>query len=501
MIRKTILVALLISITHFNFAQKIEKNQKLTQFIEKIQTELEMIPAISVAVSHLDDKKNTKSFAYTTGYTNIETKQKATNSTGFYIASTTKSFVGLLASVLEYEGKIDLQKQIIEYKPFSNFKEKAKFEGITINDLLSHQIGVDNEYLSMRLAYTGEYTEEDILRIIEQESEALETGKQFMYSNYGYYLFSMILKAELGKTWQDLLQEKVFTPLGMKNTSAKVSDFDENKLAKPHHSTFGKDVQKSDFFKIDKTMHAAGGIITSAEDMANFLEFQINKGTLHGKTIYPSAVIEKNQEKLVSAAHEYITIFEGNGYARGWRIGDFEGKKVIYHFGGYHGFASHLSFLPNEKIGVSVSINHSLGLDIGNLIAKYAYYLHLGDEKAVKKLEKKGIKSLQKKFKRYNKSEVKYAEKLAKREWMLSLPKEQYVGSYKSKNIGTVNVSYEDGKLLFTTGNVKSIATAYELKECMRIELAPGSGIVIRFQIEDGKPVSFSFGEDVFEKI
>ncbi|WP_375561994.1 serine hydrolase domain-containing protein [Bernardetia sp. OM2101] len=489
------------SFSNFLSAQSADKDKQLTDFIERVRSELEMIPAISVAVSHLDDKKNTQPFAYTTGYTNIETKQKATNSTGFYIASSTKSFVGLLACILEYEGKMDLKKPIIDYKPFSNFKEKAKFEGITINDLLSHQVGVDNEYLSSRLAYTGEYTEEEILKITEQESEALETGKQFMYSNYGYYLFSMILKAELGENWQDLLQEKIFTPLEMKNSSAKVSDFDENELAKPHHSTFGKDVQKSDFFKIDETMHAAGGVITSAEDMANFLSFLLNDGNFKGKIIYPKAVLEKNQEKLVSATHDYIKIFEGNGYARGWRIGDFEGKKVIYHFGGYHGFASHVSFLPNEKIGVSVVINHSLGLDIGNLIAKYAYYLYLGDESAVKKLEKKSIKKLQKKFKRYNKSEVKYAEKLAKREWMLSLPKEQYIGSYKSKNIGTVNVSYQDGKLLFTTGNVKSIATAYELEECMRIELAPGNGIVIRFQIEDGKPVSFSFGEDVFEKI
>ena len=496
MTKKIILIALFFTVSHFIVAQKTGKDQRLIQFIDKIQKELEVAPAISVAVV-----SPIQNFAYTTGYANLETKQKATTSTGFYIASTTKAFVGLLASILEYEGKINLQKPIIEYKPFSNFKEKAKFEGLTIDDLLSHQIGVDNEYLSSRLAYTGQYSEEELLRITDKESEKLENGKQFMYSNYGYYLFSMILKAELGKTWQDLLQEKIFAPLEMKNTSAKVSDFDKKSLAEPHHNTFGKNVQTSDFFKIDETMHAAGGIITSAEDMANFLSFLLGDGNFEGKTIYPKAVLEKNKEKLVSAVHEGNKIFEGTEYARGWHIGNFEGKKVVYHFGGYHGFASHLSFLENEKIGVSIQINHSLGLNVANMIAKYAYYLNLGDEKAAKKLEKQGLKSLQKRLKRYNKSEVKYAEKLAKREWMLSLSKEQYIGTYKSENIGTVKVSYQDNELLFTIGNVKTIATAYELEDCMRIQLSPGNGIVIRFQIENGKPVSFSFGEDIFEKI
>lgn len=471
------------------------KEQKLSKFIENTLKIFPVIPSISIAVA--DDKKTL--FAKGFGFYDVENNLKSNSNTNYYIASTTKSFVGLLALILEEEGKIHLNAQITSYKPFKNFANKEIFKNITVLDLLSHQSGINNSFISIPLAYSGDYNSKNILILIDEITTKNKKGKKFDYTNFGYYLYSLILKEELGLNWKDLLREKIFNPIEMYNTTAYISKSRE--MALPYGTLFKDKVKKLYLQKTDETMHAAGGIISTANDMANFLSFCINDGVFKNKQTVKKGLIKKSYLKQTSAKHKAIKVFNGNGYGIGWRLGKFNKKEVVYHFGSYTGFYSHFSFLPKEKIGVSVFINHELGLPIANLIANYAYDLYLGNNSKLKKHERTLKNKMPKLLKRAQKSQLAHEKKLAARTWQLTMPKENYAGIYKNEKFGTVKVTFKNNKNYVKFGNLEAECTPYPEQDSMRVELIPNSGSVIQFIVKSNKVTTIAFGKIKFKKI
>ena len=474
-----------------------DKTIRLSGFIEKTMKAAPVIPGVSVAVANSEGTLFARGF----GFADIENEIPATAETDFYIASITKAFNGLLATILEEEGKIDLSQKITHYKPFSQFKNKSVFENISVMDLLSHQSGMDNKFLSFKLAYTGDFSEEEILRLIEENSKSNEEGKTFQYTNFGYYLLDVLIKAETGKSWKDLLREKLFSPLGMDNTTAYISKVPAKNLALPYLTIFPDQVERSYLMKNDQTMHAAGGLVTSAEDIGKFLSFYLNEGQLGERQIFPREIITKTFVKQAAAEHKRIDIFDAFGYGTGWRLGKFESHEVVYHFGGYSGFFSHLSFLPNQQLGVAVFVNHELGMPLADLIAEYAYHLYLGHDSELQKMDNSAATDLGKLLKRYQKAAQANEKKMAKRTWQLTLPKLNYTGTFNNEKIGTMEVYLQEGELHLKTGRLKATCTPFPEQDCARIELVPGSGRVIQFIPENGKLEKFKFNGEIFERI
>lgn len=485
---KVCLILLFFGFTHL-FGQ-IDTTEMLRTFVQKTLEKSEVLPSVSIAI--VSDKEIL--YQATFGYADLEKQRPATNQSMYYIASCTKAFNGLLAHILVEEGKIDLNTPILKYGPFKDFKRKDVFQNITVMDLISHQSGIDNPFLSFRLAYTGDYTEAEILNLIENESQKNEAAKEFQYTNFGYYLFDRLLQAELDKSWKDLLEEKIFKPLDMENSTAYISAVPEEKQAFPHSGVFKEKVKVTSLQKNDATMHAAGGLMNSTEDAAKFLQFYLDKG----KGIYPKELVENSYQQQVEAKHEYIRVFEGQGYASGWRTGEFEKEKIVYHFGGYTGYFAHYSFLPEKNIGMAVFVNSDMGMVTANLISKYAYNLYLGNKKELKKAEKILSKKVPKVLAAERKGQLAHEKKLSERVWNLSLPKDKYAGTYFSENYGSVEIQFENDEFLVTAGNLKTIATAFPSENTMRVELVPGSGTIIGFDVKDGVVVSLFHQMEVF---
>lgn len=489
----TILAFITSLLFSINLFAQVDTSQMLNSFIQNTLETSEIVPSVSVAIVSDQDVLYQETF----GYADWEKQQAATNQSVYYIASCTKAFNGLLAHILAEEGSLDLNAPILDYKPFKDFNKKEVFRNITVMDLLSHQSGIDNPYLSFRLAYTGDYTHAEILRLIEEETQANEAGKDFEYTNFGYYLFDYLLQAEHGKSWKDLLDEKLFQPLGMENSTAYASKVPTEKLAHPHSGVIQEKASISPLQKNDALMHAAGGLMTNIEDAARFLQFYLGKG----KGVYPEDLVEHSYQQQVAAKHEYVRVFDGNGYASGWRIGEFEKEKIVYHFGGYTGYFAHYSFIPEKNIGMAIFSNTDMGMTAANLISKYAYNLYLGNKKELKKAEKILNKKVPKALAQERKSQIGHEQKMAERTWNLTLPKAQYVGVFNSEKYGSVAIEYQDGQFMVMAGNLKTIATPFPTENTMRVELVPGSGTIIGFNLKEGKVVSLFHQRETFVKM
>lgn len=470
-----------------------EKAERLTAFIKQTLSATDNLTGLSVAVTNSEGALYSEGF----GYANRAQREAITSETSFYIASCTKAYNGLLASLLDGEGALKLNCPVLSYRPFKDFERQDVFEGITILDLLTHQSGIDNPYLSTLLAYSGDYTDAQVLRLIEEETQPNEGGKAFEYTNFGYYLMDVLLQAELGKSWRDFLKEKIFEPLKMKHTTAYASKVNTPNEAVPYDGLYPDKLLPVYLRKVDATMHAAGGLMTTSEDAARFLAYYLNPE----QGPFPAALVRRSYQKQVNTGHSFTDAFHANGYALGWRTGAYAEQPMVYHFGGYPGFFSSLSFMPEANLGVAVLSNSNISGELAIRITQYAYDLYLGREDAVKKQERQTARQLKKQLRRYRKWERKHLSKMAKRTWQLTLPQTAYTGTFSNPHLGKVTVALEDNELVARMGQIRTVATPYPHENCARVEMAPGSGMVICFGVEDSKVVDFSFGREVFVRV
>lgn len=493
--KTTMITMLALLIMSVGFAQ--QKAEKIERFANKALEMYPQVPALGIAAVSGDEAVYVNGL----GKADIEKNIKAGPNTPFYIASSTKSYVAILASILAEEGKIDLDKSLNTYKPFNSFKDNSLFENVTIRELLAHTSGLENNYLTGRNAYTGDYTSEVMINILENYTTAKEDGKAFQYDNLGYNILDILLQEELGAKWQDLLDEKLFQPLGMTKSTAYISKADSEGWNKAWPHLGYEEAKKSYLMKTDKTMHAAGGLLTSPKDAATWLQFNINNGKHDGKKIYKKDILTSTYKTISENEHEYSEVFEGMGYGLGWRTGNYQEEDVIYHFGGFSGFFSHISFLPEKKLGVAVFSNHSsIGSRVSNIVADYAYAVMMDNENRQKELEN-DLNSLQSKVKKIQQMVAKDLEKRSKRTWQMSLDFSDYQGKYFSEKLGSFEITPQDNSLKVVAGNLYAVATPFPHDDTIRVELVPGTGEVIQFKVEDGVVTKAFYSKEEFKKI
>src|ERR1043165_3767003 len=234
--------------------------------------------------------------------------------TPYYIGSTTKAYTGLACAILGQRGELDLDAPISKYLPEVKL-EKAP----TLRAFLTHTSGIENDPIVFRTAFTGEHTPALLVSLLNSSTPA-KPG--FQYDNLGYVVASLVIERLTGK----------LTPGGL--------------------------------VKSDQMMHAAGGIVTTASDLARWMEANLAKGRIDGKQRIPAAAFDEAQRLQVPVPRERNAI-PTRGYGFGWFLGDYDGEEILFHGGGFPGWHSMFSFMPRRSIPVSVMTNTTSPLGIG----------------------------------------------------------------------------------------------------------------------------------------
>jgi CubicO group peptidase (beta-lactamase class C family) len=467
------------------YSQPVTKSNKklfaaeFNTYIQKVLKSFD-IPAVGIAI--LSDGKPV--FVKTYGIADIENGIKADNNTLFYIASSTKSFTSLAAALLDKEEKIKLNDPVSKYLGKLEFRNNIPVQQITVKHLLTHCSGLTNDPLTFRMAYSGEIKNTEIDAAFSGAMIYTDSMfNKYKYDNLGYNIYAVLLRQHLNKSWKDLLSEKIFTPLKMYHTTTHVSEAKIKgwNIVVPYLATGFKGAQPTGLPKKDNNLQSAGGIFSSPNDLAVWLEVNINKGKLGQKKIFPKEVIEKCQTGYTSVTRT-IPPFTGlSQYGLGWVIGTYKKETVIYHFGGFPGYSGHISFMPGKKIGVAIVTNEgNAGSRVAALLATYAYdwWLRTGGMDTIyPKKEKELIES----YEAFKKNSNKSIEERANRPSKLSLPDTAYEGVYKNEFMGEMRIFVKNNNLHAAIGNMESASTFFTENESIRVELIPGSGEVILF--------------------
>lgn len=434
------------------------------------------------------------------GFSDIGARTPVTRDTGFYIASTTKPFLALNALLKEEAGQLDTRTSLQQMFPEVRF---AGFdaESVTIKDLLAHTSGVDNQPLVWATAFSGVHDAQSRLALVAASyPDEKATQGTFKYTNVGYNLLSVWLDRRFAMPWQEQLDRSIFRPLAMRRTSASISKAGAAGwlLAKPYSFANAQPSEPLYLTKSDETMHAAGGVVSTAPDLAKFLMAQLRTGNGRGIS---KAVIERSHVPQIALAAQYMD-FPRSGYAWGWYTGEYKGRTMLHHFGGFSGFHAHLSFMPEENVALVVLNNEDfLSARLTNLIADYVYGVLLEEPGIESKLARR-FDELQTQAREFKLAANKQRAAIQARAWNLSQPRERYLGTYSNDLLGDMTVqSNDDQQMVIRWGRLAAVASGDEQQDHVRVEFAPNSGEFLAFKVENGGVAAISFEGMVFKKV
>jgi CubicO group peptidase (beta-lactamase class C family) len=486
------------------FAQSGPSGQEFSKsfgaYIQQTLAKFPDVPGIAVAVVR-DDRAI---FVKTYGVANITTRTKADYDTLFYIASSTKSYMALAAALLDREGKIKLSDPITKYAKGLALKNAIP-DKVLVRDLLTHTSGLNNEALTFRMAYSGDSDPKEMARVFAEATTYNDAAYgKYRYDNLGYNIYAVLLRNYLHKNWQDVLREKVFKPLGMKHTTAYASQITAKKWSSAEGTVINDvngAVVPAPIKKIDANMQSAGGIYTTAWDAARWLEANINDGRIDGKQVVPAEIMRAVHTGYTQTVRD-APPFSGSGeYGLGCHIVKNNHDRVVYHHGGFTGFRSHISYMPEKKIGVAVFANNDfIGSRVADLFATYAYDSLTG----MPGLEAEYSKQLSDAADQYAKAEKQMmagAAARAARKSQLSMPVEAYIGRYVSDYLGTIELSEKNSGLFLKMGAIELAPTPFTQKDTVRVEIIPGQGEVIKFNVDGGRVVSLTYSNATFKRL
>ena len=290
------------------------------------------------------------------GVTSLKNSKRINENTVFRLASVSKTFSSLLAAKLVEEKIISWTDQVSAFIPEFSLKRKDYTKGLQIQHILGQSAGImPNAYDN----YLEEnFTLKQIMPKFKMVSSFCPPGNCYSYQNILYSLIQPVMEKSTTSTYEKLMNDKIFIPLNMTNSSLGFNSFINNKNhASPHVKTSNGWLEvevKPNYYNV----LPAAGVNASISDMSKWLMAQMgnNPETITKK------MLETVTEKRVKTKRDlkrrgwrnYITDAH---YGLGWRVYNFKDEELYYHGGWVSGFRADIAYSKTRKIGLVILLN------------------------------------------------------------------------------------------------------------------------------------------------
>jgi CubicO group peptidase (beta-lactamase class C family) len=457
------------------------------------------LPSLTVVVTRSDGPVLARGI----GRADLASGRAATPDTVYYIASSTKSFVSLAFAALDARGEIDLDWTLAELAPDISFAPEIQAGRVTLRHLLSHTHGLAGTGIAHRLAYTGEHDPATLWRLLGTVRPNREAPLgSYRYTNLGYNIAAMLIERRTGRRWQDIVEREVFRPLGMTRSLTQGTEAARRRFpfALPYTTNTAAGVAPVYLVKQDDTLQSAGGIFASPNDVARFLRAQLAAERGRGTGRLPAAVIA-GTHRPIAATNENREIFPSAGYGLGWQSGEIVGATLYYHFGGFPGARSHMSFMPARDLGVAALTNDDgVGAILADVAALYAYTWFSEGRDAAAASGEQWLGRVEQEFARRRARIASARAEQAARPWRLSQPMAAYAGRYCNDDYGTIAIADRGGRPFMTMGRLEAMSTPFDRPDTVRVEPIAGEGILLEFELADGRAAALSTWERRFAR-
>jgi CubicO group peptidase (beta-lactamase class C family) len=219
----------------------------------------------------------------------------------------------------------------------------AAWHRITVRQLLTHTSGIKD--YGEEIDFRKDYTEDELLGIMQKLPLEFEPGTQWSYSNSGYLVLGILTSKIAGKHWSDFQAERIFAPLGMKTTRV----ISERDLVKHRAAGYVLDdkgeVKNQEWVSPSLNRCADGALYFSVNDLAAWERALVARSFL--------------SPEHFAAWWTPVRLANGttSGYGFGWSLGEQRGERLIEHGGSWQGFRTMIARYPDQGVAVAVLAN------------------------------------------------------------------------------------------------------------------------------------------------
>ena len=273
----------------------------------------------------------------------------------FRIASVSKTFAGTVASLVANNNHQPLETPVRQILPKLAIGTKPSSQEITLKHLMSHTTGLMPHAYSNMLDDGVAY--ERIQEKFQQIPTVCSPGRCYGYQNVVFSLIADVVEASAQKPYEDYLYEQLFVPLGMKNASTGLENFESSDNATLPHRLVRGNWRVTSNNPAYYTVAPAAGINASIMDMAIWA--RANLGGFP-EILSPDFLNSQHEPVVETPRGNYFNRWEGLEkayYALGWRVFDYRGLRVIHHGGGVRGFRSEVAIVPDKSLGIVALFN------------------------------------------------------------------------------------------------------------------------------------------------
>jgi CubicO group peptidase (beta-lactamase class C family) len=352
-----LLLCCLLATPCFSQGKKDKKDETppAAQSIAELQQQLEKIlqdshtPGVSVAIVHKDGPE----WIAGLGKADVAADRANSPETLFRIGSTSKAFASLSILKLANEGKLSLQDSVRKLAPDVWFENRwEETDPVRVVDLLEHTTGWDDLHFRGYAKDAAGMSLRDGLAY-EQQSRVSRwrPGTRMAYCNSGPAVAAYIVEKITGERFEDYVARNFFEPMGMKTATYF------QPTATPMTTLYHTD-GKTPYPYWNILIRPAGAINASANDMAAYLGFYLNRGSVNGAEVMPASSVERMENSTRTWGAQ-------EGMKAGYGLGNYwsfhEGYVYHGHNGGVEGGLTELAYMPDYGVGYFYSINSGNG--------------------------------------------------------------------------------------------------------------------------------------------
>jgi CubicO group peptidase (beta-lactamase class C family) len=307
------------------------------------------VPGATVAV--VQDDKLVLAKAY--GQRDVEANLPAEITTQFVICSISKSFTATAVALLHNEGRLDWKKPVRDYLPEFRLHDPVATERVTIRDLLSHNTGLPrHDWVHL----PADRAAAEMLGVLQHLEPSRDIRSAYQYSNLCYNVAGLLIERVSGQTYDAFVRTRLTDRLGMK-VSFSLDDLEASAdAARPymiHEDT------RLPAIRLPIRTTAAGAINTTVVDLANWMRFHLGRGEFNGERLLPATLVADLHVPRVYNPEQGFAEFGVSHYGLGFRCLSYRGDRLIGHGGGWPGWGTVMTLVPDFGIGVAVFTNRS----------------------------------------------------------------------------------------------------------------------------------------------
>lgn len=281
------------------------------------------------------------------GYGMAELEQGVANrpETVFNIASMSKQFTTMSLALLTEDGKVSLDDDIRKYVP-----ELPDFGGpITLRQLANHTSGLRDYPGLLALAgwnWVDEVTEDRILSLIARQKRLnFPIGSEYMYSNTGYFLITLVVQRVSGQSLGEFADARIFKPLGMLHTRF----YDDRTMVMPNRAVghLRRDDGSIGIWRPTYEIVGDGAVLTTVQDVARW------------EQQFLAPKLGRDPARVMNDMTTQGVLVDGKkiDYALGITHGKYRGLATLSHSGGIPGYATNFLRFPAQKLAVTALCN------------------------------------------------------------------------------------------------------------------------------------------------